>query len=55
MQINEHDRRDALRMTDIQLEEYMVLIAAKIDVLGVHYVNRQMAWAEDQLRHRGVV
>lgn len=42
-------------MTDLQLEEYMVLVASKIDILGEHYVNRQIEWAEAVLRHRGVV
>ena len=42
-------------MTDYQLEEYMALVASKIDQLGEHYVNRQIAWAEEQLRLRGVV
>lgn len=42
-------------MTDLQLEEYMALVASKIDQLGVHYVNRQIEWAEEQLRQRGVV
>jgi len=45
----------SLTMTDLQLEEYMVLVASKIDILGEHYVNRQVAWAEEQLRLRGVV
>jgi hypothetical protein len=38
-----------------QLEDYMALVASKVDQLGEHYVNRQVAWAEDQLRARGVV
>lgn len=42
-------------LTDFQLEEYMSLVASKIDQLGVHYVNRQIEWAEDHLRQRGVV
>ncbi|MRX06488.1 hypothetical protein GJ697_01405 [Pseudoduganella sp. FT25W] len=42
-------------MTDLQLEEYMVLVASKVAQLGIHYVNRQIAWAEEQLRLRGVV
>lgn len=42
-------------MIDFELEEYMALVASKIDQLGVHYVNRQIEWAEDQLRQRGVV
>lgn len=42
-------------MTDLQLEEYMALVASKIDILGEHYVNRQIAWAEEELRKRGVV
>jgi len=42
-------------MTDSQLEEYMVLVASKIDILGEHYVNRQIEWAESVLRARGVV
>jgi len=42
-------------MTDWQLEEYMVLVASKIDELGEHYVNRQVEWAESVLRARGVV
>lgn len=45
----------ATKMTDYQLEEYMALVASKVDQLGIHYVNRQIAWAEDQLRQRGVV
>lgn len=46
---------NAQRMTDHQLEEYMALVASKIDQLGQHYVDRQIAWAEEQLRQRGVV
>jgi len=46
---------DATSMTDHQLEEYMALVASKADQLGIHYVNRQVAWAEEQLRQRGVV
>ncbi|MRW82841.1 hypothetical protein GJ698_01885 [Pseudoduganella sp. FT26W] len=42
-------------MTDLQLEEYMALVVSKVDQLGIHYVNRQIAWAEEQLRLRGVV
>lgn len=45
----------APNMTDYQLEEYMALVASKVDVLGLHYVNRQVAWAEEILRQRGVV
>ena len=45
----------ATTMTDVQLEEYMALVGSKIDVLGQDYVNRQVQWAEDQLRQRGVV
>ena len=45
----------SIKMTDLQLEEYMALVASKIDLLGIHYVNRQIEWAEDQLRQRGVV
>ena len=46
---------NAANMTDYQLEEYMALVASKVDQLGIHYVNRQVAWAEEQLRLRGVV
>lgn len=42
-------------MTDYELEAYMALVASKVDVLGIHYVNRQVQWAEEQLRQRGVV
>jgi hypothetical protein len=45
----------ATTMTDVQLEEYMALVASKIEVLGEHYVNRQVEWAEELLRQRGVV
>lgn len=45
----------APNMTDVQLEAYMALVASKVDQLGIHYVNRQVAWAEEQLRMRGVV
>lgn len=42
-------------MTDLQLEEYLGLLSAKYELLGEHYVNRQAAWVEEQLRQRGVV
>lgn len=42
-------------MTALQLEEYLTLLSLKYELLGEHYVNRQAAWAEDQLHQRGVV
>lgn len=45
----------ACTMSDYQLEEYMALVGSKVDILGEHYVNRQVEWAEQQLRSRGIV
>jgi len=44
------DSHEKSYMSEAAVQEYMGLLVAKHSILGEHYVARQLAWAESQLR-----